>query len=202
LRTLIATVALAAALWFVTFSLNWGNFWLKISLSASTLAAIAWRQQPKRESSTLRFNSGAVIPGLAAALALYLVFRLGKSLATILLPFADHQIGGIYARGTDTPSWLIVGLLLLVTGPAEELYWRGYLQKNLMARLGSWQGWLLGTAIYAGVHVCSLNFMLVAAAAIAGAFWGALYWKLDNLAPVIVSHAVWSAVIFAVFPMA
>jgi membrane protease YdiL (CAAX protease family) len=43
--------------------------------------------------------------------------------------------------------------------------------------------------------------MLVGAAAVAGAFWGAMYARLGRLAPVIVSHALWSAVIFAVFPM-
>jgi membrane protease YdiL (CAAX protease family) len=43
--------------------------------------------------------------------------------------------------------------------------------------------------------------MLVGAAAVAGGFWGAMYARSGNLAPVIVSHSVWSAVIFAVFPM-
>jgi len=97
--------------------------------------------------------------------------------------------------------WAIALLLFFVTGPSEELYWRGYLQKNLMMRFGQWQGWLLATAIYAAVHIWSFNFMLIGAAAVAGAFWGAMYWRLKNLAPVIISHSVWSAVIFAVFPM-
>ena len=97
--------------------------------------------------------------------------------------------------------WVIALLLFFVTGPSEELYWRGYLQKNLMMRYGQWQGWLLATAIYAAVHIWSFNFMLIGAAAVAGAFWGAMYWRLKNLTPVIISHSVWSAVIFAVFPM-
>jgi len=41
----------------------------------------------------------------------------------------------------------------------------------------------------------------VGAAAVAGAFWGALYARCGRLAPVIVSHSIWSTVIFAVFPM-
>jgi membrane protease YdiL (CAAX protease family) len=97
--------------------------------------------------------------------------------------------------------WLIALLLFFVTGPAEELYWRGYLQKNLMARFGRWQGWLLATVIYAAVHIWSFNFMLIGAAFVAGAFWGGMYLHLKNLAPVIISHSVWSMVIFAVFPM-
>ncbi len=97
--------------------------------------------------------------------------------------------------------WLIALLLFFITGPAEELYWRGYLQKSLMARFGRWQGWLLATVIYAAVHIWSFNFMLIGAAFVAGAFWGAMYMRLKNLAPVIISHSVWSMVIFAVFPM-
>jgi membrane protease YdiL (CAAX protease family) len=97
--------------------------------------------------------------------------------------------------------WTIALLLFLVTGPGEELYWRGYLQRSLMTRWGRWQGWLLATAIYAGVHIWSFNLMLIGAAAVAGAFWGVMYWRLRNLAPVIISHSVWSTVIFAVFPM-
>ena len=96
---------------------------------------------------------------------------------------------------------MIALLLFFVTGPGEELYWRGYLQKNLMVRFGEWQGWLLATAIYSAVHIWSFNFMLIGAAAVAGAFWGAMYWRFKSLTAVIISHSVWSMVIFAVFPM-
>jgi membrane protease YdiL (CAAX protease family) len=36
---------------------------------------------------------------------------------------------------------------------------------------------------------------------VAGAFWGAMYWRFNNLAAVIISHSVWSTVVFAVLPM-
>ena len=70
-----------------------------------------------------------------------------------------------------------------------------------MKRYGPGKGWLLATGIYAVVHIWSLNFMLIGAAAVAGLFWGAMYRYLGNLAPVIISHSIWSGVIFAVFPM-
>jgi len=60
---------------------------------------------------------------------------------------------------------------------------------------------LIATAIYAGVHIWSLNFMLIGAAAVAGAFWGLLYLRWKSLAPVIISHAIWSAFVFAVVPV-
>jgi len=197
---LIGTVLLAAALWFVTFYLTWTTFWIKISFSAATLAIISLWLQPDRKKE-LQFTSKAIGLGLVSAVLLYMIFWTGKMVSTTLFPFADHQIAGIYDKGTGTSMWVIALLLVFITGPSEEIYWRGYLQKNLMRRFGSWQGWLLATTLYAGVHIWSFNFMLVGAAGVAGAFWGFMYWRLKNMAPVIISHSLWSMVVFAVFPM-
>ena len=88
-----------------------------------------------------------------------------------------------------------------MTGPCEELYWRGYLQRQLMRRFGGWKGWIFGTFVYAGVHLWTLNVMLIGAAAVAGAFWGGMYWRLGHLTPVMISHSLWSGVIFALLPL-
>jgi membrane protease YdiL (CAAX protease family) len=197
---LIGTVLLAVLFWFVTFYLTWASFWIKISFSAATLAILSIFLQPRRKER-IRIDARAVALGLVSAAILYFIFWAGKAVSGMILPFSGGQIGGIYNKGAGTQMWVIALLLFFVTGPSEELYWRGYLQKNLMSRFGQWQGWLLATAIYAAVHIWSFNFMLIGAAAVAGAFWGAMYWRLKNLTPVIISHSVWSAVIFAVFPM-
>jgi len=197
---LIGTVLLASALWFITFYLAWSVFWIKIAFSAASLALLSfWLQPPSKEQ--LRFDGRAIITGLLSAAALYFIFWTGKAASAAILPFAGQQIGGIYDKGTGTSMWIIALLLFFITGPAEEFYWRGYLQKNLVIRFGRWQGWLLATAIYAAVHIWSFNFMLIGAAFVAGAFWGAMYLHFKNLAPVIISHSVWSMVIFAIFPM-
>lgn len=195
-----ATVGLAAVLWFVTFYLTWSNFWIKISCSAALLALLALKLQPDYRGQ-LRIDRKAILQGLVSAVALYGIFWLGKVVSTALFPFAAQQIGAIYGKGVNIPLPVVFALLLLVTGPCEEIYWRGFLQRQLMLRYGHGRGWLVATAIYAGVHIWSFNFMLIGAAAVAGAFWGLLYWRLQNLAPVIVSHALWSAFIFAVVPV-
>lgn len=197
---LAGTVFLAAGLWFVTFALGWTSFWIKISLSAALLAAISIILRPPRRED-FQLTGRAVLLGLLSAAALYFIFWAGKTVSTALFDFAGQQIGGIYRKGTGTPMLTIALLLFSVTGPSEEIFWRGYLQRSLMERFGRWPGWAAATAIYAGVHIWSFNFMLVGAAAVAGAFWGAMYARLGSLAPVIVSHSVWSTVIFAVFPI-
>jgi membrane protease YdiL (CAAX protease family) len=200
LTPLIGTVVLATALWFVTFYLAWATFWIKISLSAATLAGLSLWLQPRHEER-FGFNCRAVISGLLSAALLYGIFWAGKQISTLVWPTSGNQIGNIYQKGAGTSMGTIALLLFFVTGPCEEIYWRGYLQHNLMERFGNGPGWALATVIYAAVHIWSFNFMLIGAAAVAGAFWGALYWRLKSLAPIIISHSVWSTVIFAVFPM-
>jgi hypothetical protein len=182
------------------FAVPAGNFWVKISVSAAALAAIALSLR-KGLRSGLRFDGRAVLLGLAAAAALYAVFAAGRIVSLQLFGFAGDQIGAVYDKGGGTPSWTIALLLFFVTGPSEEIFWRGYLQRGLQERFGGWRGYVTATALYAAVHVCSLNFMLTGAAAVAGAFWGAFYWRTGNLAAAVVSHSVWSAVIFAFLPL-
>lgn len=197
---LLVTILLANLFWFATFSLSFSTFWIKISLSASSLAAVSWWIRPV-SGDHLRFDMKTLLIGLVSAVVLYLIFWAGKEISTFLFPFAERQIGGVYGKGAGTPQWIIILLLLFVTGPCEELYWRGFVQDSLMTRFGGCGGWVLTTLIYAGVHLWSSNFMLIGAAAVAGAFWGAMYWRLRNLLPVIISHSLWSAVIFAVIPL-
>jgi uncharacterized protein len=197
---LLVTVLLAFLLWFAAFYLTWSVFWFKIAASASILAGLSFFLQPERPLR-LKFNARNILLGVASAAVLYVIFWVGKTVSTFILPFAAQQIGGIYGKGTGTSMWVIIPLLFFITGPAEELYWRRYLQKNLTDRYGGFRGWLLATALYSGVHIWSFNFMLIGAAAVAGAFWGAMYWWYKDITPVIISHAIWSSVIFAVYPM-
>ena len=200
MRLVWALAALACALWFVTFYLGGLNFWIKIACSAVTLAAAAiWLRT--LTYNTLRFDGTALLQGVISAVVLYIVFWFGKEISALLFSFAPRQVGAIYGKGAGFPTPAIVFILLFITGPCEEIFWRGYLQRSLMERYGPWQGWLVATAVYALVHVWSLNFMLVGAAGVAGAFWGLMYLKWGRLDALIISHALWSAVIFAIAPM-
>lgn len=199
-KAVAATVVLAAALWFITFYLEFWVFWFKISASALLLAGLSTFLQP---AAGLGFslNWRNIVLGLVSAGFLYLIFWTGKAVSTALLPFAADQVGAIYNKGQGTSTWIIALLLFFVTSPCEEIYWRGYLQRRLMLRFGNFLGWLLATLLYAGVHVWSGNFMLIGAAGVAGAFWGAMYWRLGDISPVIISHAIWSTFIFTVLPV-
>ena len=142
-----------------------------------------------------------LLVGLVSAVVLYALFVLGNVVIVTVLPFGEEQIRDIYSKGQGTSLWIMGGISLFVMGPSEEIFWRGYLQRELMNYFGEWQGWLMGTILYGGVHFWSFNLTLVLAAFVAGAFWGALYWRFNNLAPVIVSHSIWSIAVFSLFPI-
>lgn len=183
------TLLVAFVLWFLTFGLEIGNFWAKIASSAAILAALALiLTEDKRE--LFKGELSHFLIGLLSAGALYLIFWAGKVFSSFL-PFAGEQIGAVYSNRGASPLWLIGLLLFFVTGPCEEIYWRGFLQRGLMVRLGQNRGWLLASFIYSGVHIWTLNAMLMLAALIAGLFWGWIYKNTHSLWPSMVSHALW-----------
>ena len=193
-------IVLAFGLWVLAFAIPTGNFWIKISVSAAILASLSLLLK-KGILSAFRFNTQSFIIGISAAIILYFIFIIGRMVSLQLFGFAGEQIGDIYAKGSGTQPWVISILLFFITGPSEEIFWRGFLQKELQECLGGWRGYLLTTSLYAGVHICSMNFILIGAALVAGAFWGAFYWRTDNLAATIISHSVWSTAIFAILPL-
>ena len=119
-----------------------------------------------------------------------------------MFDFARPQVDSIYGMKEGESPWLLAALLLLLIGPAEEIFWRGYVQRTLSKRWNPNVGFVVATLIYALVHAGSCNFMLVMAALVVGAAWGALYRFFPNrFAAVILSHAVWDVAVFIFFPI-
>ncbi len=193
-------VALAAAGFAWVFAWPAGNFWVKITVTVCVLCAgsfasagVPWR----RAEVTLR----EVALGAAAAVALYGIFWLGDRCAARLFGFAPGQVEAVYALRALGRPWLVGAVLLLVTSPGEELFWRGYVMRRAEARWGRTAGLAVGVAAYGAVHLASGNFMLVMAATVAGAFWCALYRWRGTLTACVVSHALWTVGVFLLFPI-
>ena len=194
MKKLIFTILLAAVLWTVMFS-PWTapfvNFWWMMTGSALTLSVFATLFNPGwwRE---VKWSLPNVLLGLGIAVALWGVFWLGDKVSSWMFDFARPQVDSIYGMKEGESPWLLAALLLLLIGPAEEIFWRGYVQRTLSKRWNPNAGFVVATLIYALVHAGSCNFMLVMAALVVGAAWGALYRFFPNrFAAIILSHAVW-----------
>jgi membrane protease YdiL (CAAX protease family) len=143
-----------------------------------------------------------IILGLGSALVLYLVFWAGRTVSREFLPFAANGIKAVYAFKRDTSALRVILLIVLVIGPGEEIFWRGFIQRRWENRLGFPSGWLLASAFYALVHAGSGNVVLVLAGFVCGLFWGALYSRSRSVLLVSLSHTVWDLAVFMIYPLA
>lgn len=202
-RNVWTGIAVAALLWFVMFSPLTAprlNFWYAMSASAVVLIAISTILR-REWLADFRPTPLRIAAGIAIAAVLWGIFWLGDVVSQWLFSFAGAQVDNIYAMKSETSPLTIALLLLLLIGPAEEIFWRGFVQNSLSRHWGANAGFLVTTAVYALVHVWSGNFMLVMAALVVGFCWGIIYrFRPDSLTALIVSHAVWDACAFVIFP--
>jgi hypothetical protein len=138
--------------------------------------------------------------GLVSAAALHATFQAGDRFARRYVPSGERDIADIYALRELRPRGEIAARLATIIGPAEELFWRGYVQAGLTATFGRWPGAALAALAYGGVHLVTGNFTLFGAAGIAGAHWCLLYAAGVPLGALVVSHVTWDIWIFLVQP--
>jgi hypothetical protein len=81
------------------------------------------------------------------------------------------------------------------------LFWRRLLQRRLEDLWGGWKGCLAAAALYTAVHAGSGNPLLVLAAGVCGLFWGYLYLRFRSVVLNAVSHALWDAAVFILWPV-
>ena len=204
MKRLIFAIFAAFALWTAMFSPLTAphlNFWVAMSISAAILITIATFARPSWPRD-FKWNLSNIAIGIAIAVALWGVFWLGDKISQLIFDFARPQVDSIYAMKDGTSSTLIAIALLVLIGPAEEIFWRGYVQRTLSERWGANKGFIVATAIYTLVHIGSLNFMLIMAAMVCGIAWGLLYRLMpERFAAITLSHALWDAAVFVIFPI-
>jgi len=202
MRPLLVAVFLAVCLWGWIFGLEWGNFWWKMGVSAAVLAGYSLWINRADLHLDYRFSRRFVGFGILSAVFLYGIFWIGSHLLQHLVPSSRELIGAVYTTKSALPAWVIVLLLAFVIGPAEEIFWRGLVQKYLVAATNQQFGLILGAVLYALVHLWAKNGVLMLAAFVCGLVWGRQYLKSGSLIGVIVSHVLWDIAVFIVVPLA
>lgn len=199
-----AGVLLAAVLWTIMFS-PWTaphvNFWVMMTCSGAALTIFTtWARPGWRKEVRLKFSDVAL--GVALAAALWGVFWLGEFFSTLLFDFARPQVDSIYGMKEGENPLVLTLLMLLIIGPAEEIFWRGFIQNRFSARWNPNIGFIVTTLVYSLVHLSKFNFMLIMAAMVAGLVWGLAYrFFPERLGAIIISHALWDCAVFIWFPI-
>ena len=200
----IIGICIAAVLWTIMFS-PWTaphiNFWVMMTCSGATLTLFTCWARPHWWKE-VRLDLSNIVLGVALAAVLWGVFWFGEYLSTLIFDFARPQVDSIYGMKEGENPFVLTLLMLLIIGPAEEIFWRGCIQNRLTARWNPDMGFILTTLVYGLVHVSKFNFMLIMAAMVAGFVWGLAYrFFPEKLGAIIISHALWDCAVFIWFPI-
>lgn len=177
------------------------NFWIMMTCSGLTLTLYSTWAEP-RWWKDVKFDLQNIVAGVLIAVVLWGVFWVGDRLSSLMFDFARPQVDMIYGMKAGENPWVLTALMLFIIGPAEEIFWRAYIQTNLSRRWNPNVGFILTTLVYSLVHISKFNFMLIMAAAVAGFVWGLAYrFFPEKLGAIIISHALWDCAVFIWFPI-
>jgi membrane protease YdiL (CAAX protease family) len=126
---------------------------------------------------------------MVGAWVTFLVFS-GVYAALVHAPKVSDQADQLDA-GDSTINLVAVTVLVTVVAPiAEEIFFRGF----LFTALRRWVGWvggaLLSGAVFAAIHIGSLDAIFLPALVVLGFLLAALYKQTGSLLPCMAFHAV------------
>jgi membrane protease YdiL (CAAX protease family) len=191
----LLTLPVPYLLWFYSFGGFPPGFWIKLSASGFVLLLIAltrWRKVRVTPSA-----KGLAV-GIASGVLLYLLFWAGYHVMTAVPGFAG-TISSVYSLSSGAPKAAIAAVLLFPIGPAEEFYWRGFVQRYLRGVTTPTRAVVVTSLIYTSIHLVTLNPSLMVVALIGGMVWGAIYDRWGDLFPALVSHVLFDELIFVLF---
>jgi membrane protease YdiL (CAAX protease family) len=131
---------------------------------------------------------------------------LGFAVGTFKIEFSlAKELGYQLLTKSTTAEGLIVYLLfsILLIGLGEELFWRGFIQKKIINRVGRFKGVIIASALFALIHFYiltiisfgkGLTFLLLIG--LVGVIWGYLYERTGNIWSAAISHGITAAVIW------
>ncbi|MFD2443315.1 CPBP family intramembrane glutamic endopeptidase [Bacillus sp. CGMCC 1.16607] len=187
---------LAHVLFFFTFN-EPKVFWYIFTASMLLLISFSISQEEIDDKVPLHIY---LIIGVLSGFLLFGIFSMGEFLLKLWKINVDVQISKLYRVFSPTLFWHYLSLMLIAV-PGEEIFWRGFILKKLLTKIGFWKSIILSSVIYASVNIYTGEWILVLATFIAGLFWGYLYaWK-RSIPLVIVSHLVFDLFIFILFPL-
>ncbi len=182
--------------------------WGLLMVAVPALLAAAWLYERETLRGMLRWSWPSIAVAVLVAAGVYGALLGGLQFA------AGAAIADAVATGGDVPALFrelvrirsevftlgpalsgLCGALLLA--PAEEAFWRGFLQHRLGLWLGRWPGVLVGVALYAGFYWVMVGPLAAIAAMATGLACAVLALRSASLVPGAVCHSlVWLAAIW------
>ena len=147
---------------------------------------------------------------IACGFVLLVASHIGYGVVSMIFPNISDAVGALYARVNTQPGLPGVLLLLPIAVVAEELFWRQVVLDKLLrvssVRDGSFKTKqampiLISAALYAVTVASSGSIILVIAALCLGVFWGVQKMMTGTLLVPVITHLIWNAGLFFVWPV-
>jgi membrane protease YdiL (CAAX protease family) len=190
--TLLAGLAVAATAMGSMFAFGRRHFWSRAVAAGTVIGLFGAVAERGRLGEYLRPTVVDVVIGVSSAAVLYGVFLIGDRVVAQLMPAWHREVRDLYRLRAEARPGAIPPMIAVVA-TTEEVFWRGFVQARA--------GLLVATAAYALVLIWERKVVLIVAALICGATWGALFaWRHTLVAPVL-SHVLWDLAIMAFLPV-
>lgn len=205
----VSSLLAVTAAWFVLFSgvgelsahIGSHYFWPAIALVSGAMIIFVVRSAEVQSV----LNSTNILANIGRGL-LHGLFFSALSIVTLVtareyLQPAYAHVHTLFELRHQLPAPFVALILVVAVAPAEELFWRGYVQSIFSQRISHSYAVAAMAATDALIHAATGNYILVVAAAFFGYMWGLLRNSSQSLVPCVISHAVWDVCVFLVYPM-
>jgi uncharacterized protein len=179
------------------FSFRVVPFWPAVTVLSAISWWVAWHPYlPTRLRPTWRLVAMGVLSGVA----LYVLFCAG-ALIVRETPLWPHVQSVADLARTTAPGAVAALVIVLGTSPSEEVLWRGAVFARLTRRYGDgWRPVVVTTLLYALFVGLSGSLVLPLAALVCGTVWARQRQVTGSIVPSLVSHALWSLLMYLYIP--
>jgi membrane protease YdiL (CAAX protease family) len=187
----------AAAWWRVS---KGGSVWLWLTPVLALLGVAALIAGPPPLSPEV--DASTAIPvGLAIGIALYVATRVFFLIAGRWDLLRRHSVA-MYERQGGLSLGVALALSVALSVPGEELFWREFVQLELVDALegAAALAAVLAWVVFVFANLFSRNLAIVAGAVVGGAVWCGLAWWTGGVAASLACHVGWTALML-LFPV-
>lgn len=187
----VAGIALESVAWWRVSKGGSVWMWMTPVLAGLGVAALIAGPPPLSEDEAL---SAALLVGLATGIGLYVATRVFFLVLGRWELLRRHSVA-MYRRQGGLSLGVALVLSLALTVPGEELFWRRFVQLELVEALdGSViAAAVVAWAVFVFANLFSRNLAIAAGAVVGGAVWCGLFAWTGGVAAPLASHVSWTA---------
>ncbi len=173
-------------------------FWLMFTISFLLLsvASIRFGNFEAKNFSILN-----MVISILSGLFMYGLFYIGKIGSAILFPNELAEVATLYTMVQPQLNWHYFALFLIII-PGEELFWRGFIQRNVETKFENKLVVIfISSLLYMSANIYTFNPLFLLATFAGGVVWGTLYMWKRNIVLTIISHTVLNLFLLVLFPI-